>query len=208
MLCERLIRDSRILDIPVRGCLSDSSSGSRQTNSTTGVAPMHLTTSRPFQSSQTSFDVEDISSTSAAAKFSLARPTTALSHDGPPTRIALIMIVIMPSGAIARTILSAQLMDSLMNCMVTRSPKSAKRLTQPNQSSLAEVLEQSLSQHLRRQIREQVVRKVVALVCQHPCYGQKDHPSAETYSITLRRHRIRRAPEHRDERNCRMAGQT
>lgn len=106
--------------------------GSRHKNSTTGADPIHLTTSWPFQSSHTSFDVDDIRSASATARFSLALPMIALSHEGPPTRMALITAVIIPSGAIAMMKLSAQPMDWLMNCIVTRSPKSARSLRKGN----------------------------------------------------------------------------
>lgn len=112
----------------VFGVFSSQRAGSKHMNSTTGADPMHLTTCRPFQSSHTSFDVDDMSSASAAARFSLALPTSALSHEGPPTRIALTMMVITPSGAMARTMLSAQPIDWLMNCIVTLSPKSASTL--------------------------------------------------------------------------------
>jgi hypothetical protein len=98
-------------------------------NSRMGPAPITLTTSPPFQSSHTSFDVEDISSDSATARLSLALPMMALSHDGPPTRIAPTTAVIMPNGAIAKIILSAQPMDWLMNCVVTLSPKRASSLS-------------------------------------------------------------------------------
>lgn len=44
---------------------------------------MHLTTSWPFQTSQTSFEVEDMSSASETARFSLALPTAALEPRRP-----------------------------------------------------------------------------------------------------------------------------
>jgi hypothetical protein len=67
-------------------------------------------------------------SASATARFSLALPMMVLSHEGPPTLMALTIAVMMPKGAIASTILSAQPIDWLMNCMVTRSPKRASSL--------------------------------------------------------------------------------
>ena len=102
--------------------------GNKHINWAIGADPIHLTTSRPFQSSQTSFEVDDMRSTSATARFSLALPMMALSHGGPPTLMALTIAVMMPKGAIANMILSAQPIDWLMNCMVTRSPKRASSL--------------------------------------------------------------------------------
>jgi hypothetical protein len=102
--------------------------GIKHINSKTGADPIHLTTCWPFHSSQTSCDVDDIRSASATARFSLALPMMALSHVGPPTRMALTIAVMMPRGAIAKMTLSAQPIDWLMNCMVTRSPNSASNL--------------------------------------------------------------------------------
>lgn len=82
--------------------------GDRRTNSRIGPPPMTLTISWPFQSSHTSWDVDDINSDSAIAQLSRALPIMALSHDGPPTRIAPTTAVITPNGAIARMKLSAQ----------------------------------------------------------------------------------------------------
>ena len=59
----------------------------------------------------------------------------ALSKEGPPTRIAATIAVTMPSGATARMTLSAHPMDWLMNCMVTRSPKSASKLLETKSES-------------------------------------------------------------------------
>lgn len=69
-----------------------------------------------------------MSSDSATARFSLALPIMAFSHDGPPTLMALIITVIMPRGAIARMMLSAQPVDWLMNWVVTRSPNKVSKL--------------------------------------------------------------------------------
>jgi hypothetical protein len=52
----------------------------------------------------------------------------ALSYNGPPTWIVPTMVVIIPSGAIARTILSAQPIDWLINYVVTLSLNRASRL--------------------------------------------------------------------------------
>jgi hypothetical protein len=85
--------------------------GTRIMNSVREYFPIHLTTSDPFQSSQTSLEVDDSSSISAAARFYLALPTKAFSHFGPPTLMALMMIVIIPNGPMASIKLSAQPMD-------------------------------------------------------------------------------------------------
>jgi hypothetical protein len=77
-------------------------------NSQTGPSATTLATCWPSQSSHTSAEVEDISSASTSARASLALPIMDLNHDGPPTLIAAMMIVIIPSGAIDRMILSAQ----------------------------------------------------------------------------------------------------
>lgn len=50
-------------------------------------------------------------------------PMRAFSLFPPPTRMALTMVVMIPSGPIARRTLSAQLMLILRNCLVTCSPK-------------------------------------------------------------------------------------
>jgi hypothetical protein len=47
-------------------------------------------------------EVEDISSTSAAARVSLARPTRVRSHGGPATRTAPSIAVMIPRGATAK----------------------------------------------------------------------------------------------------------
>jgi len=113
--------------------------------------PIVLTIPWPFQSSQTSCEVDDINCNSTVPRFSLALPITALSQAGPPTRIAATMVVSMPNGAIAKTIWSNQptahthilldlasrtswvhldpnLLDSLMNCCANCSPNRDKRL--------------------------------------------------------------------------------
>ena len=65
--------------------------------------PVALTIAFPLKSSQTSPDVEDISSISARALFSLALPIKDLAIRGPDTRIAPVIMVRMPSGTIANT---------------------------------------------------------------------------------------------------------
>lgn len=117
---------------------------------TSGI-PIALTMPWPFHNSQTSCEVEDINSISTVARFSLALPTTALSHDGPPTRIADTMAVSIPNGAMAKITCSIQYtccspasaqfrdirqtyvgrgtqLDWLINCFATCSPKSANNL--------------------------------------------------------------------------------
>lgn len=100
--------------------------GTTQMNYQTGADPWHRTMLSPLYISQTSCEVEDICSISATAMLSLARPTIAWRSRGPPALMALTMIVIMPSGAIARTTQSAHPRDWLMNWVVTHSPNSAR----------------------------------------------------------------------------------
>lgn len=102
--------------------------GVKMINSRIQPCPITLTISCPFQSSHTSFEVDDISSASTTARLSLALPVIALSHGGPLTRMALTMMVITPNGAIATMMLSAHPVDWLMNCVVTLSPNSVKIL--------------------------------------------------------------------------------
>jgi hypothetical protein len=65
-----------------------------------------------------SCEVEDISSTSAAARVSLARPTRVRSHEGPPTRTALTTAVIIPRGATAKRTESIHEVEKLCTRLV------------------------------------------------------------------------------------------
>lgn len=67
-------------------------------------------------------------STSTTARFSLALLIIALSYKGLLILIALIIIVIIPKGAIASKILSAQPVNWLINCIVIHSLKRASIL--------------------------------------------------------------------------------
>jgi hypothetical protein len=69
--------------------------------------PIVLTIPSPFYNSQTSCEVDDINSISTVARFSRALPTTALSHEGLPTRMAATIAVRIPNGAIAKIKLSS-----------------------------------------------------------------------------------------------------
>lgn len=92
-------------------------------------SPWHLTTIWPFQSSHVSFDVEDIISISAAERFSLARPMTALSQFGPATLIALTMRVGTPVGHMATIIESDMPNAWLRNCITCLSPRRERKLS-------------------------------------------------------------------------------
>lgn len=117
------------------------------------------TTELPFQTSQTSWDTEDIYSTSAAAWFSLARPTIERSHAGPPVLIAPTIAVRIPRGAMAKMILSAIVKEWLMNCFANCSPNSASSL----QWMVTSVV-WTKQRYLRWQIREQIVGKLVPII--------------------------------------------
>lgn len=114
-------------DVNFRGTCG-SENAVTHTNSQIGADPWQRTTVFPFHSSQASSDVEDISSSSATTRFSLARPMMAFSQLGPPTRMALMMIVMIPIGAIASRTQSSQQVAWLRNCIVTRSPNNARML--------------------------------------------------------------------------------
>jgi hypothetical protein len=63
--------------------------------------------------------MDNINPASPVARLSLALLMIALSHVGPPTRIALTMTVMMPSGAMAKMMLLDHPRDSDMNCCET-----------------------------------------------------------------------------------------
>lgn len=69
-----------------------------------------------------------MSSNSAEAMFSVARPIKAFSYGGPPTLIAETIMVIISRGAVASIMHSDHPKDWLRNCMVTRSQKRANSL--------------------------------------------------------------------------------
>lgn len=114
--------------LPLTPCFCACDNGMRHMNSAIEPSPAVLTTLEPFQSSQTSFDVDDMSSPSASARGSRARPIIAFNQVGPPTRMEEMMMVTTPSGAIARMMLSAQPIAWLMNWVVTRSPNKVSNL--------------------------------------------------------------------------------
>lgn len=64
--------------------------------------PITRTIDFPLKSSQTSLEVDDMSSSSANARFSLARPMKDLAILEPWTRMAPVIMVKMPRGTIAR----------------------------------------------------------------------------------------------------------
>lgn len=127
--CCSLISLSSVCSSYITPASSDVSPGVElliRTSSRIAGAPSILTMFCPFHNSQTSCDVDDMSSSSAAARCSLARPTIAFSHCGPPIRIADITAVMIPNGAIEKMIWSPHPIDWLRNCFATCSPKSAK----------------------------------------------------------------------------------
>ena len=125
---------------------------------------MTLTICWPFHSSHTSLEVEDMSSDSATARLSRARPIMALSHDGPPTRIAATMAVMIPKGAMAKIMLSAIPTDWLMNCIVTLSPKSANKLCEVSYCITTPQHLTHHGDHVRSQVADQIVGDTVSCV--------------------------------------------
>lgn len=66
--------------------------------------PITLTIDFPLYISQTSLDVDDMSSSSAEALFSRARPMKERAMFGPCTRMAAVMTATMPKGTAAKMI--------------------------------------------------------------------------------------------------------
>lgn len=90
--------------------------------------PMTRTTEFPVNISPTSFDIDDMSSISVDARFSLARPIKDFAKRGPATRIAPLTTVMIPSGTIANIRWSTHVRLWLMNCVANCSPNSASTL--------------------------------------------------------------------------------
>lgn len=91
--------------------------------------PIARTIEFPLNISHTSLDTDDMSSTSAVALFSLARPIKALAKRGPATRIEPLIIVIIPRGTMAKIKWSTHVRLWLMNWVANCSPNRARTLS-------------------------------------------------------------------------------